>query len=129
MRPKGIFVSIQSYCRLGEKLNGPDSGAQHGWSNGARGNPLRDGVGLAASDRSAFLDRKCANDPGLRRAIEDLLSADVAAGSFLRHPVFDPPTADDGHASQRTIGPYTLLEVIGQGEIGVPDVDDSPVER
>lgn len=58
------------------------------------------------------------DDGSLRQEFEKLLDADAAAGSFLRHPVFDLATADDGHGSQDTIGPYTLLEIIGQGGMG-----------
>ena len=75
-------------------------------------------VSLDPAQRPAFLDRACGDDGSLRQEVEELLSADAAAGSFLRHPVFDLPTADDSHASQRTIGPYHLLELIGQGGMG-----------
>jgi non-specific serine/threonine protein kinase/serine/threonine-protein kinase len=75
-------------------------------------------VSLDPGQRSAFLDRACGDKGSLRQEVEELLLADAAAGSFLRHPVFDLPTADDSHASQRTIGPYTLLEVIGEGGMG-----------
>src|SRR6201989_1200646 len=74
-------------------------------------------LALDPEQRSAFLDRAC-GDNSLRDEVEELLRADVAAGSFLKEPVFDIPTVDDGHASQTTIGPYTLLEVIGQGGMG-----------
>ena len=38
---------------------------------------------------SAFLDRACADDSGLRRQVEALLSADQRAGDgFLEHPGF-----------------------------------------
>lgn len=73
---------------------------------------------LDPGQRSAYLDRACADNGSLRQEVEDLLRADAAAGSFLRHPVFDLPTADDGHGFQATIGPYTLLEIIGQGGMG-----------
>jgi serine/threonine protein kinase len=75
-------------------------------------------VSLDPGQRSAFLDRACGNDGSLRQEVEELLHAETAAGSFLRNPAFDFPTADGGHASQATIGPYTLLEVIGQGGMG-----------
>ena len=75
-------------------------------------------VSLDPGQRSAFLDRACGDEGSLRQEVEELLHADAAAGSFLGHPVFDLPTADDSHASQRTIGPYHLLELIGQGGMG-----------
>jgi eukaryotic-like serine/threonine-protein kinase len=75
-------------------------------------------VSLDPGLRSAFLDRACGDKGSLRQEVEELLHADAAAGSFLKHPVFDLPTADDSHASQATIGPYTLLELIGQGGMG-----------
>jgi serine/threonine protein kinase len=75
-------------------------------------------LSLDPGQRPAFLERACGDDGSLRQEVEELLRADAAAGSFLRHPVFDLPTADDSHASQRTIGPYHLLELIGQGGMG-----------
>src|ERR1700728_1240965 len=75
-------------------------------------------VSLDPGERSAFLGRACGDKGSLRQEVEELLRADAAAGSFLRHPVFSLPTADDSHASHRTIGPYHLLELIGQGGMG-----------
>jgi eukaryotic-like serine/threonine-protein kinase len=75
-------------------------------------------VSLDPAQRSAFLDCACGDNGSLRQEVEDLLDADAAAGSFLKHPVFDLPTADYGHASQAPIGPYHLLELIGQGGMG-----------
>jgi serine/threonine protein kinase len=75
-------------------------------------------VSLDPEQRSAFLDRACGDNGSLRQEVEELLQAAAAAGSFLKHPVFDLPTADDSHGSQATIGAYTLLEVIGQGGMG-----------
>src|SRR6202167_5618636 len=75
-------------------------------------------MSLDPGQRSAFLDRACGDEGALRQEVEELLNAEAAAGSFLRHPVFDLPTADDSHASQRTIGPYHLLELIGEGGMG-----------
>jgi hypothetical protein len=53
-------------------------------------------VSLDPAQRSAFLDRACGDEGSLRQEVEELLHADAAAGSFLKHPVFDLPTADDG---------------------------------
>src|ERR1700678_3525391 len=75
-------------------------------------------MSLDPGQRSAFLDRACGDEGALRQEVEELLNAEAAAGSFLRHPVFDLPTVDDSHASQRTIGPYRLLELIGEGGMG-----------
>ena len=75
-------------------------------------------VSLDPGQRSAFLDRACGDEGSLRQEIEELLDANAAAVSFLKHPVFDLPTADDSQASHRTIGPYHLLELIGQGGMG-----------
>jgi serine/threonine protein kinase/Tol biopolymer transport system component len=75
-------------------------------------------MSLDPGKRSAFLDRACGDEGSLRQEVEELLNADAAAGSFLRHPVFELPIADDSHASQRTIGPYHLLELIGEGGMG-----------
>jgi eukaryotic-like serine/threonine-protein kinase len=75
-------------------------------------------VSLDPGQRSAFLDRACGDEGSLRQEVEELLQADAAAGSFLKHPVFDLPTADDSHGSEAPIGPYHLLELIGQGGMG-----------
>jgi eukaryotic-like serine/threonine-protein kinase len=75
-------------------------------------------VSLDPEQRSAFLDRACGDEGSVRQEVEELLQADAAASSFLKHPVFHQPTADDTHGSQATIGPYHLLELIGQGGMG-----------
>jgi hypothetical protein len=87
-------------------------------------------LSLDPRQRSAFLDRAC-GDSSLRDEVEELLRADAAAGSFLKDRVYQLPTTDDGHASQATIGPYTLLEVIGQGGMGEVWLDEQrqPVRR
>jgi serine/threonine-protein kinase len=41
---------------------------------------------LAASQRSAFLERACRNDPKLRERVEGLLRAHDSAGDFLERP-------------------------------------------
>lgn len=44
---------------------------------------------LAPSERSAFVENACAQDPHLLREVKSLLDADEAAGDFLESSVFD----------------------------------------
>jgi|SRR5262245_8284610 len=78
------------------------------------------------SDWPAFLDQACAEDPDLRTRVDQLLDAHRAIGSV--HGVgADTPTATaegtaDGPVSDgagTAIGPYHLVEVIGEGAFGV----------
>src|SRR5262249_41005261 len=83
-------------------------------------------IELPAEDRRPFLDETCANNQALRARVDGLLRAGEAAGSFLEQPLVDPgeiaaqePSAPRG-ASPRvgrgiTVGPYKLVEEIGEG--------------
>ena len=75
---------------------------------------------LDPGERTAFLDRQCRGDRELREEVEALLDADAGAGSFLQHPILEPPTADSSEADvfETIIGPYRLLELIGEGGMG-----------
>jgi eukaryotic-like serine/threonine-protein kinase len=75
---------------------------------------------LDPRERAAFLDRQCKGDRELRKEVEALLDADASAGSFLQHPILEPPTADTSKADvfETIIGPYRLLELIGEGGMG-----------
>ncbi len=89
--------------------------------------------------RAAFLLEACPDDPQLRREVQSLLNQHI--DSFLESSplegapsssdqnsldVEDPPqppatlpqTAAPGSAPDATIGPYRLLEVLGQGGMG-----------
>jgi serine/threonine protein kinase len=71
-------------------------------------------------ERAAFLDRVCAGDPALRQRIDRLLQYHQQSGSFLESPsqsatVDDPITERPG----TVIGPYKLLEQIGEGGFGI----------
>src|SRR4051812_33359385 len=74
--------------------------------------------------RSAFLDRAC-GDAVLRRRVELLLEADPDADDFLEAPAASPlvsPSEDDRSGIEEpgtAIGPYRLLEAIGEGGMGV----------
>ena len=74
-------------------------------------------------ERAAYLDEACAGDPDLRRRVEKLLAAQAQAGSFLEQPARSPVvTVDEPPVSEgpgTVIGPYKLLEQIGEGGFGV----------
>jgi WD40 repeat protein/serine/threonine protein kinase len=73
-------------------------------------------------ERTAYLDQACAGEPALRAAVEALLRANVGASDFLEEPASVPPTAEEQPLSERpgtVIGPYKLLEQIGEGGFGV----------
>ncbi len=73
--------------------------------------------------RSAYLDEVCGSDPDLRRRVERLLDAQSKVGNFLDAPAagatltLAPPQAIEGPGT--AIGPYKLLEQIGEGGMGV----------
>ena len=73
---------------------------------------------LKPEDRAAFLDRVCNGDAELRHELEALLAAHANAGSFLEHPILESPTADSPGTSATVIGPYHLIELIGEGGMG-----------
>jgi serine/threonine-protein kinase len=74
------------------------------------------------AERAAFLDRACAVDAALRQRVERLLQRHQQAGSFLEGPAPALVATDDEPTCERpgtVIGPYKLLEQIGEGGFGV----------
>jgi serine/threonine protein kinase len=92
---------------------------------------------LAPENRVAYLDGVCGGDAALRQRLEALFRKNDQAGSFLEEPAANLPspfwvrgagnegvisTVDQPAVSERpgtVIGPYKLLEQIGEGGFGV----------
>jgi eukaryotic-like serine/threonine-protein kinase len=71
-------------------------------------------------ERAAFLAQACAGKPELRAQVDSLLEAHQQAGSFLEDPA--TATMPERPVAERpgtVIGPYKLLEQIGEGGFGV----------
>src|SRR5689334_24864245 len=84
-------------------------------------------VELPADQRAALLERETAGDAALRHAVEELLAAHDGAGAFLADPTVDPAattgvtrtiSAASSPPPLRQIGPYKLLDVLGEGGFG-----------
>jgi serine/threonine protein kinase/tetratricopeptide (TPR) repeat protein len=81
-----------------------------------------DALELASSaERAAYLDRACGDDADLRRRVQRLLEAHAAAEGFLAAgPSVAAATTDQVvEAPGAVVGPYKLLEQIGEGGFGV----------
>ncbi len=70
---------------------------------------------LPPKERGPYLDRACAGMPGLREEVESLLAHDGDAASILDRIAPSRTLA----ALPERIGPYHVLEKIGEGGMGV----------
>ncbi len=71
---------------------------------------------------AAFVERACCNNPELRRDVDQLVSDHFRAGKFLESPVAHMVATVDDPIQERpgtVIGPYKLLEQIGEGGFGL----------
>jgi serine/threonine protein kinase len=76
--------------------------------------------------RGAYLEQACGGDRDLRARVEALLGAHDGAGSFLQSPAgagfaaaLDLAALPPGYGPGSGIGPYKLLQQIGEGGMGV----------
>jgi serine/threonine protein kinase/WD40 repeat protein len=99
-------------------------------------------VQLPPGQWEAFLKEACACDEGLRRQVSDLLHEHQQASGFLDRPAASlcatgalDPAGDGAAAAQEgpgtMIGPYKLLELIGEGGMGAVWMAEQrqPVQR
>jgi serine/threonine protein kinase/tetratricopeptide (TPR) repeat protein len=80
------------------------------------------------AERQAYLDEACAGQPDLRQQVEHLLKLHEGAGSFLEQPAAESAAtgafpgaaepASSPEAPGTLIGPYKLIEPIGEGGMG-----------
>ncbi len=83
---------------------------------------------LDAEARMAFLDRACADDPDLRRAVERLLASETKVPDFLSDQAVDfatpmlpdepEDTEGDEAVAGRRVGPYRIVREIAHGGMG-----------
>jgi serine/threonine protein kinase len=89
----------------------------------------------ASAERDAFVAERCAGDKSLQQEVQRLLAADEEAGAY-----FEPPRSPEIEAELArlkpeevgdVIGPYKLMEQIGEGGFGTVWVADQerPVRR
>jgi eukaryotic-like serine/threonine-protein kinase len=90
--------------------------------------PSIDEIYLAALEKptlreqSAYLDEACAGDEELRQRVERLLRVQPHIGDFLESPALEIAATVIDSFTERpgsVIGPYKLLEQIGEGGFGI----------
>ena len=95
---------------------------------------FNEALARSPAERSAYLDRACDGDAARRGEVEELLAHHAQAGSFLNsapHGLLDTAEPSAGERPGTVIGPYKLMEQIGEGGMGMVFVAEQqqPVRR
>src|SRR5262245_13068204 len=83
----------------------------------------------------SYLDAECADDADLRRSVSALLRAHQDGGSILDKPILaqngDETVTSLAERPGTVIGPYKLLQQIGEGGMGVVFMAEqsAPIQR
>jgi serine/threonine protein kinase/tetratricopeptide (TPR) repeat protein len=93
------------------------------------------------AERASYLDEACGGDAEMRRRVEELLRAHALSGSFLDRPAMSEGEATESgpgpaptqlpEGAESRIGPYKLLQQIGEGGMGTVYMaeQEKPVRR
>jgi len=89
---------------------------------------FQEAVNLPATERAAFLDERGVTDPALRAEVESLL---VCLDDAQISSLAAVDEAADPEFVGRRIGPYTILELIGEGGFGAVYLAEQhePIQR
>ncbi len=81
--------------------------------------------------RTEFLDQACRGNPNLRRSIDELLALHHNGEEFLDTPILRAAQGVGRFQSGAMVGPYRLVEQIGEGGFGVvwKAEQTSPIQR
>ncbi|HVK16867.1 MAG TPA: serine/threonine-protein kinase, partial [Fimbriiglobus sp.] len=95
---------------------------------------FNEALARSPAERSAYLDRACDGDAARRGEVEELLAHHAQAGSFLNSAppgLLDTAEPSAGERPGTVIGPYKLMEQIGEGGMGMVFVAEQqqPVRR
>ena len=84
---------------------------------------LHSALEVDAAQRASFLDKKCGDDPDLRRELESLIAAHGQADGKFESPAMEvlAATVSNDEASVvvgETLGHYQVIKKIGSGGMG-----------